>query len=56
MAAVCMDGRWGFVNADGKLVIDYQYADAGYFNKNGVCFVSVTEGSYFPITLRFPQK
>ena len=56
MAAVCMDGRWGFVNADGKLVIDYQYADAGYFNQNGVCFVSVTEGSYFPITLRFPQK
>ena len=56
MAAVCMDGLWGFVNTDGKLVIDCQYADAGYFNADGVCFVSMIEGSYFPITLRFPQK
>ena len=30
-AAVCRDGKWGFVDADGELVIDYAYEDAESF-------------------------
>lgn len=34
-AAVCKDGKWGFLNTDGKLAIDYIYADAQSF-QNGL--------------------
>lgn len=30
-AAVCSGGKWGFVNTDGELVIDYAYEDAESF-------------------------
>lgn len=33
-AAVCKDGKWGFVDTDGELRIDYTYKDAGSF-QNG---------------------
>lgn len=37
-AAVCKDNKWGFVDTDGKLVIDYQYDDALSFS-NGYAAV-----------------
>ena len=38
-AAVCISGKWGFVDATGKLVIEPQYASANSFNVGlgGVC-------------------
>lgn len=33
MAKVQKDGKWGFINTKGKLVIDYQYSNANYFDK-----------------------
>lgn len=33
-AAVCKDGKWGFVDSDGELVIDYTYEEAESF-QNG---------------------
>ncbi len=56
LGAVCIDGKWGFLSEKGQIVIECTYLDVGYFNQNGVCFVSLTEGEYFPIVLRFPQK
>lgn len=37
-AAVCLDGKWGFVDQDGELVIDYAYEDARSF-QNGYAAV-----------------
>ena len=39
-AAVCVDGKWGYVDADGKQVIDYQYQDAESFH-NGYAAICV---------------
>lgn len=37
MAAVCKDGKWGFINGNGTLVIDYLLTEATYFDANGIC-------------------
>lgn len=37
-AAVCRSGKWGFLNSDGELVIDYLYEDAESF-RNGYAAV-----------------
>ncbi len=37
-AAVCQNGKWGFVNADGEIVIDCQFDDAQSFS-NGFAAV-----------------
>lgn len=37
-AAVCQDGKWGFINTDGEVVIDYFYEDALSFS-NGFAAV-----------------
>lgn len=39
-AAVCNQGKWGFADEDGKLVIDYMYEDAQSF-QNGYAAVCV---------------
>lgn len=39
-AAVCKDGKWGFVNNNGELAIDYTYEDAESF-QNGFAPISV---------------
>ena len=39
-AAVCKDGKWGYVDADGELVIDYTYEDAQSF-QNGYAAVCI---------------
>jgi len=31
LAAVCKDGKWGFIDGGGKTVVDYTYAAAGSF-------------------------
>ncbi len=58
-AAVCRDGKWGFVNTDGELVIDYTYEDAQSF-RNGLAAVNadglwgyVDEEGKMMITPRF---
>lgn len=38
-AAVCKDGKWGFVDSDGELVIDYTYENAESF-QNGFASVA----------------
>ena len=43
-AAVCSGGKWGFVDQDGELVIDYSYEDARSF-QNGYAAVCV-EGKW----------
>lgn len=43
-AAVCIDGKWGFVNTDGELVISCTYEDAESF-QNGYAAVC-TEGKW----------
>lgn len=43
-AAVCNSNKWGFVNEDGELVIDFQYEDAKSFS-NGMAAVFV-EGKW----------
>ena len=58
-AAVCRDGKWGFVDTEGKLVIDCAYEDAESFC-NGFAAVYIdgkwgyidTEGNVI-ITPRF---
>lgn len=32
-------GKWGLITGKNKLVIDYAFDDADYFNENRVCFV-----------------
>ena len=39
-AAVCRDGKWGFIDDEGELVIDYTYEDAESF-RNGLAAVYV---------------
>ena len=48
VAAVCKDGLWGFIDEEGQLVMDYQFADAGYFSPEaGTCPVQLeADGSY----------
>lgn len=41
-AAVCMNGKWGFVNEDGELIIECTYDDAQSF-QNGFAAVCVDE-------------
>lgn len=41
-AAVCKNGKWGFVDRDGKLVINYQYEDALSFS-NGYAAVCIDD-------------
>lgn len=43
-AAVCKDGKWGFINEDGELVLDYAYDDAQSF-QNGFAAVC-TDGKW----------
>ena len=30
-------GRWGFIDKNGRLAVDFEYTDAGYFDDNGFC-------------------
>ena len=48
VAAVCQNGLWGFIDEEGQLVVDFQFADAGYFDpETGSCPVQLEEnGSY----------
>ena len=43
-AAVCRDGKWGYIDTEGELVIDYTYEDAESF-QNGLAAV-FTDGKW----------
>ena len=45
-AAVCVDGKWGFLNVDGELVINCQFDSAKSFS-NGFAFVTSAENAFF---------
>lgn len=54
MAAVCDENNlWGYINSDFKLVIDYQYSDAFYFNSKGISWISSDDNSYQIIKFMF---
>ena len=44
VAAVCTNDKWGFINGNGTLVIDYLLDEAGYFDANGCC-LAITNDS-----------
>ncbi len=40
LAAVKQDGKWGFVNTDGEIIIKCQFSNAKSFSENGLAAVS----------------
>lgn len=42
-AAVCKDGMWGFIDMEGNVVLDCQFAGAKDFNSSGCVFVKNEE-------------
>ena len=60
-AAVCNDGKWGFINSDGELIIDYAFEDADSF-QNGFAAVCqddlwgyIDEEGYMAIEPQFTE-
>lgn len=53
LAAVSDGKSWGFIDKNGEIVIKNQFVDTTYFTKEGVCFVSNGEKSYYMLQLRF---
>ncbi len=45
LVSVSEDGKWGYMNESGELIIEYQFDYAGVFNNNGIAAVSV-DGNY----------
>lgn len=45
LVSVCKDGKWGYMNKSGEIVIDYQFEDVGIFKEDGLAYV-VTDGKY----------
>jgi hypothetical protein len=56
LAAISDGSQWGFVDQNGNVVIEQQFIDAGYFTKQGTCMVSVQEGFYNLLKLKFLDK
>ena len=56
LAAVSKDGKWGYINKNNTLVIENQYLETGYFSDNGVSFVSLSDGGYQILKLKFFEK
>ena len=52
LAAVCIDGKWGYVDETGEIVIDCQFFDADYFNGARSCLVKTTSKEWQMITLK----
>ena len=45
LAAVQKDGKWGYIDTKGRLVIDYQFDSAAYFSE-GLAFVEKNNKGY----------
>lgn len=45
LVSVCKDGKWGYMDKSGEIVIDCQFEDAGIFNDDGLARVAVN-GKY----------
>lgn len=56
LAAVSDGSQWGFVDKDGNVVIEHQFLEAGYFTKQGTCMISMQEGFYNLLYLKFQEK
>lgn len=46
LAAVAIDGKWGYIDMDGNFALDCQFEGAEPVSKFGVCFVSKNPGTY----------
>ena len=46
ITGVCVDGKWGFINKSGKMVIEPQFSDVDSFASNGLALVEVGGGAY----------
>ena len=53
LAAVSDGTHWGYIDHQGRLVIDYQFLEADYFTEDGVAFVRSLNDLYYMIKLRF---
>lgn len=49
LAAVSDGTYWGFINKEGKLVIDYMFYGADYFNSEGRCMVETGAGTNYQL-------
>ena len=47
LAAVCMEGKCGFIDQTGKEVIPFIYDDARYFNIDGKAKVKLNGETFF---------
>ena len=47
MAAVCIDGKCGFINQTGEILIPLIYDDARYFDKGGKAKVKLNGETFF---------
>lgn len=45
LAAVCLNGKWGFINTNGEVVIDFQFGYASSF-KNGIAKVLIISPTF----------
>lgn len=45
LVSVCKDGKWGYMNKSGEIVIDYQFDNVGNFTEDGLAYV-VTDEKY----------
>lgn len=56
LAAVCKNGKWGYINKNNELVVDYMFYECGYVSKGGCTFVSDQVDCYTMLTFRFPKS
>ena len=45
LAAVCLNGKWGYINTEGEIIIDFQYGAANSF-ENGIAEVLLLKPEY----------
>lgn len=53
LAAIQLNGKWGFIDTKGEVVIEPQFLDADYFNDSGACMVSLEDGEYHFLQLKY---
>ena len=55
LGAVYDGKKWGFINYDNKLVIDYTFINVDYFNSKGNCMIESGNDSWQLIRLNVEQ-
>jgi hypothetical protein len=52
VAAVSVDGKWGYINQANELIVEPQFSACSYATSYGLCFVQDDTGYYRTITFR----